>query len=102
MQPAPSQDRGPHVQYPLHGNLHASIVSAKFMRRHWGAPMDQPSKMENLQFAQGMLRELRQKAEADGQKLLTYLIDMAYLEASDRIRAHWVGNHEPENRRAKG
>ncbi|TIS74032.1 MAG: hypothetical protein E5W99_25085, partial [Mesorhizobium sp.] len=49
--------------------------------------MDQPSKMENLQFAQGILRELRQKAEADGEKLLTYLIDMAYLEASDRIRA---------------
>ena len=64
--------------------------------------MDQPSKMENLQFAQGILRELRQKADADGEKLLTYLIDMAYLEASDRIRAHWVGNHEPESRRAKG
>ena len=56
--------------------------------------MDQPSKMENLQFAQGILRELRQKAEADGEKLLTYLIDMAYLEASDRIRAHWIGSHE--------
>ena len=67
-----------------------------------GAPMDRPSKMENLQFAQGILRELRQKAEADGEKLLTYLIDMAYLEASDRIRAHWVGSHENENRRAKG
>ncbi|RWF55719.1 MAG: hypothetical protein EOS66_12365 [Mesorhizobium sp.] len=68
----------------------------------WGAPMDQPSKMENLQFAQGILRELRQKAEADGEKLLTYLIDMAYLEASDRIRAHWIGTHEHESRRAKG
>jgi hypothetical protein len=63
---------------------------------------DQPSKMENLQFAQGILRELRQKAEADGEKLLTYLIDMAYLEASDRIRAHWIGSHEHESRRAKG
>ncbi|MBZ9819116.1 hypothetical protein [Mesorhizobium sp. CA4] len=58
--------------------------------------------MENLQFAQGILRELRQKAEADGEKLLTYLIDMAYLEASDRIRAHWIGSHEQEGRRAKG
>lgn len=67
-----------------------------------GAQMNQPSKMENLQFAQGILRELRQKAEADGEKLLTYLIDMAYLEVSDRIRAHWIGSHENENRRAKG
>jgi len=68
-----------------------------------GEPMDhQPSKMENLQFAQGILRELRQKAEADGEKLLTYLIDMAYLETSDRIRAHWIGNHDSESRRAKG
>ncbi|TGQ41345.1 hypothetical protein [Mesorhizobium sp. M00.F.Ca.ET.216.01.1.1] len=64
--------------------------------------LEQPSKMENLQFAQGILRELRQRAEADGEKLLTYLIDMAYLEASDRIRASWVGDHEPESRRAKG
>ena len=64
--------------------------------------MDQPSKMENLQFAQGISRELRQKAEADGEKLLTYLIDMAYLEASDRIRAHWIGSHEHEGRRARG
>ncbi|MDG4883020.1 hypothetical protein [Mesorhizobium sp. WSM4884] len=48
------------------------------------------------------MRELRQKAEADGEKLLTYLIDMAYLEVSDRIRAHWIGSHENENRRAKG
>ncbi|RWI88582.1 hypothetical protein [Mesorhizobium sp.] len=81
-------------------NIRTSIVS-QTSTQTLGAPMDQPSKMENLQFAQGILRELRQKAEADGEKLLTYLIDMAYLEASDRIRTHWIG-HENENRRAKG
>ncbi|TPN75985.1 hypothetical protein FJ987_24015 [Mesorhizobium sp. CU2] len=51
--------------------------------------MDRSSKLRNLKFAQGMLRELRQRTEADGEKLLTYLIDMAYLEASDRVRANW-------------
>ena len=58
--------------------------------------------MENLKFAKGILRELRQKAEADGEKLLTYLIDMAYLEAGDRICAHWIGSHEYENRPGQG
>lgn len=50
--------------------------------------LEQPSKMENLQFAQGILRELRQRAEADGEKLLTYLIDWLTLRpaiASGRV-----------------
>ena len=47
-------------------------------------------KRRNLRFTQAMLRELRQKADADGETLLTYLIDMAYLEASDRLRANWA------------
>lgn len=57
------------------------------------------SERRNLRFTQAMLRELRQKAEADGETLLTYLIDMAYLEASDRLRANWSaddgGGHIP-------
>jgi hypothetical protein len=51
--------------------------------------MEQP-KLTNLPFVQSMLREIRQIAEADGEHFLTYLIDMAYLEASDRARAHWA------------
>jgi len=51
--------------------------------------VDKSSKLRTLRFVQGMLRELRQKTEADGEKLLTYLIEMAYLEASDRLRASW-------------
>ncbi|TPN86568.1 hypothetical protein FJ987_14135 [Mesorhizobium sp. CU2] len=43
-------------------------------------------KLENLQFAFSMLREIRQQTKAAGEELLTYLIDMAYLEAGDRIR----------------
>jgi len=56
--------------------------------------MDRSSERRNLKFTQAMLRELRQKAETDGEMLtlLTYLIDMAYLEASDRLRANWSGD----------
>lgn len=52
--------------------------------------MGLPSKLDNLRFAQAMLRELRQVTHADGERLLTYLIDMAYLEVSDRARASWA------------
>lgn len=66
--------------------------------------MDKPGKMENLQFAQSMLRELRQTAKTDGEEVLTYLIDMAYIETSDRIRAHWAdlgGHHFSPPRRLR-
>ncbi|KAA3447979.1 hypothetical protein C7I87_23795 [Mesorhizobium sp. SARCC-RB16n] len=50
-----------------------------------------PSKnLDNLKFVQAMLREIRQTVQADGESLLTYLVDMAYLEASDRIRSSWA------------
>ncbi|MET3583509.1 hypothetical protein ABID19_006574 [Mesorhizobium robiniae] len=52
--------------------------------------MQQSRKLENLQFVQAMLREIRQIVQADGESLLTYLLDMSYLEASDRIRATWA------------
>jgi len=52
---------------------------------------DEPAgKLENLWFAQAMLRELRQLMKADGEHLLTYLLDMAYLEVSDAARASWL------------
>jgi hypothetical protein len=46
--------------------------------------------LENLRFTQAMLRELRQLMNADGEPLLTYLLDMAYLEVSDRTRTCWM------------
>ncbi|MEI9414164.1 hypothetical protein [Mesorhizobium sp. Cs1321R2N1] len=52
--------------------------------------MRQVKKLDNLKFVQAMLREIRQTVQADGESLLTYLIDMAYLEASDRIRSSWA------------
>ncbi|AMY00669.1 hypothetical protein A4R29_15055 [Mesorhizobium ciceri biovar biserrulae] len=52
--------------------------------------MKKSSNLQNLQFAQAMLREMRQTAQADGESLLTYLLEMAYLEASDRVRATWA------------
>ncbi len=48
--------------------------------------MHNPGKLENLYFACSMLREVRQQTKAAGEELLTYLIDMAYLEANDRVR----------------
>ncbi|WP_036260079.1 hypothetical protein [Mesorhizobium sp. WSM3224] len=52
--------------------------------------MKQSKNLDNLKFVQAMLREIRQTVHADGERLLTYLVDMAYLEASDRIRANWA------------
>lgn len=39
-----------------------------------------------LDYLQQMLRELREMAEAERCDMLVYLIEMAYLEASDIIR----------------
>ncbi|MET2832777.1 hypothetical protein [Mesorhizobium shangrilense] len=54
-----------------------------------GIPVKQ-SRLQNLQFAQAMLREIHQIAQADGESFLTYLLEMAYLEASDQVRATWA------------
>ncbi|TIT90184.1 MAG: hypothetical protein E5W41_00730 [Mesorhizobium sp.] len=54
-----------------------------------GIPVKQSRKLQHLHHAQAMLRQIRQTAQADGESLLTYLVEMAYLEASDRIRAIW-------------
>lgn len=55
-----------------------------------GIPVKQSKKLQNLHYAQTMLRQIRQTAQADGESLLTYLVEMAYLEVSDRIRATWA------------
>ncbi|WP_027168649.1 hypothetical protein [Mesorhizobium sp. WSM3224] len=52
--------------------------------------MEQPTKLESLRFVQAMLREMRQLTQADGEYFLTYLIDVAYLEVSDRVRVSWA------------
>ena len=61
--------------------------------------MRQPSRLDNLRFTQAMLRELRQLMTADVEHLLTYLLDMAYLEASDRARSAWVADARSEEHR---
>jgi len=42
--------------------------------------------MDNLRYIQAMLGELRTMAEAERCDLLTYMIEMAYIEASDIVR----------------
>ena len=51
-----------------------------------GGDVQRVTRRENLQFVQSMLREIRQRTDAEDEALLTYLIDMAFLEVSDRLR----------------
>lgn len=48
--------------------------------------MTGPSRMDNIRYIQAMLGELRTLAEAERSDLLTYMIEMAYIEASDIVR----------------
>lgn len=48
--------------------------------------MDRAAQVENLRFIAGMLPEIRRKAEAAGEDLLTYLLDMAVIEAEERAK----------------
>ncbi len=43
-------------------------------------------RIETLQYIQTLLNELRAMAGGERQQLLAYLIEMAYLEASDALR----------------
>ena len=49
-----------------------------------------PTRLENLQFAQFMLKEIRRRAA--GEEPLTYLLDMAAAEAAVRAKAVRFGN----------
>ncbi len=46
----------------------------------------QTRRTESLQFIQSMLGQLRQMAEAERCDMLSYLIEMAYVECSDILR----------------
>ena len=48
--------------------------------------MATPLPTDSLDYVQSMLRELREIAEAERCDMLVYLIEMAYVEASDIIR----------------
>ena len=43
-------------------------------------------RLESLQFIQSMLGQLRQMADAERYNMLSYLIEMAYVESSDILR----------------
>jgi hypothetical protein len=43
-------------------------------------------RQESLQFIQSMLGQLRQMADAERYNMLSYLIEMAYVESSDILR----------------
>ena len=44
------------------------------------------ARIERLRYVQAMLGELRVMAEAERCDMLTYMIEMAYIEASDIVR----------------
>ncbi len=54
--------------------------------------MHTPRLAENLNFIQSMLLQLNQMALGDRQNMLAYLIEMAYIECGDRIRAEHGNN----------
>ncbi|WP_246688543.1 MULTISPECIES: hypothetical protein [unclassified Mesorhizobium] len=56
--------------------------------------MDRSARIENLQFAASMLRQIRRQINSEGEELLTYLVDMAYLEALERTRSIQSGGNE--------
>jgi hypothetical protein len=43
-------------------------------------------RLESLQYVQSMLGQLRQMADAERCDMLSYLIEMAYVECSDIVR----------------
>jgi hypothetical protein len=55
------------------------------------------SKIERNQYVQSMLRELRDMTAGGRNEFLTYLIEMAYLEASDQVRADYAQTAGTEN-----
>jgi hypothetical protein len=49
-------------------------------------------RMHRLRYMHGMLREMLEGSKADRLWTLSYFLEMAYLEAGDRIRA----SHDPD------
>jgi hypothetical protein len=54
---------------------------------------------ENLNFIQSMLLQLNQMALGERQHMLAYLIEMAYIECGDRVRAEHGALHIEEYQR---
>jgi len=55
---------------------------------------------EKLRYVQAMLGELRTMAEAERCDMLSYMIEMAYVEASDIVRGQRpsrIGLEDPRN-----
>ena len=51
-------------------------------------------RLKDLQYVRSMLRELRDISMGQGDRMLTYLVELAYLEASDRLRSNAVDEHD--------
>jgi hypothetical protein len=64
-------------------------ISTLGYKKHKGNRMSKhtPRLAENLNFIQSMLLQLNQMALSERQNMLAYLIEMAYIECGDRIRA---------------
>jgi hypothetical protein len=63
-------------------------------------PQASKRRKETLDYMQSMLGQLRTMAESERCDMLVYLIDMAYLEASDIIRGErpsQVGEHRQDS-----
>ncbi len=54
---------------------------------------------ETLDYLQSMLGQLRTMAEAERCDMLSYLIEMAYVEASDLIRVNLPARTQSEGRK---
>jgi len=53
------------------------------------------SRIEQLEYARDMIRELRDMMAAERFEMLTFQLEMAYLEASDRLRELHAGPMPP-------
>jgi hypothetical protein len=57
--------------------------------------MNASNRREKLEFSQAMLRELRDFAAGERDALLSYLVEMAYVEVSDLLREdHASAGHQ--------
>lgn len=54
------------------------------------------ARLERIRYIQAMLGEMRTMAEAERCDMLTYMIEMAYIEASDIVRGQRPSRVMPE------
>ncbi|MGB7431959.1 MAG: hypothetical protein WA921_05775 [Ahrensia sp.] len=69
-----------------------------------GLSTSHENRIERLRYIQALLGELRTLSEAERCNMLTYMIEMAYVEASDILRGQRPmrispANHEQSNKR---